>query len=105
MVSAKKSSSLEIMERNASKAEAMLKLLANAKRLMILCHLIKGEKSVGQLSDLVGLSQSALSQHLAKMRDLKIVDADKQGQMVYYKISNHEVEAILSTLYLIYCKE
>jgi DNA-binding transcriptional ArsR family regulator len=105
MVSAKKSSSLEIMERNASKAEAMLKLLANAKRLMILCHLVKGEKSVGQLSDLVGLSQSALSQHLAKMRDLKIVDSDKQGQMVYYKISNHEVEAILSTLYLIYCKE
>ena len=98
MVSAKKSSSLEIMERNASKAEAMLKLLANAKRLMILCHLVKGEKSVGQLSDLVGLSQSALSQHLAKMRDLKIVDSDKQGQMVYYKISNHEVEAILSTL-------
>ena len=93
------------MERNASKAEAMLKLLANAKRLMILCHLVKGEKSVGQLSDLVGLSQSALSQHLAKMRDLKIVDSDKQGQMVYYKISNHEVEAILSTLYLIYCKE
>lgn len=97
-------SSLEVMQRNAAKAEAMLKLLANAKRLMILCHLVKGEKSVGQLADLVGLSPSALSQHLAKMRDLKMVEADKRGQMVYYHISNPEVEAILSTLYLIYCK-
>ncbi len=97
-------SSLEVMQHNAAKAEAMLKLLANAKRLMILCHLVKGEKSVGQLADLVDLSHSALSQHLAKMRDLKIVESDKQGQMVYYRISNHEVEAILSTLYLIYCK-
>lgn len=97
-------SSLEVMQRNAAKAEAMLKLLANAKRLMILCHLVKGEKSVGELADLVGLSSSALSQHLAKMRDLKMVEPDKQGQMVYYRISNPEVEAILSTLYLIYCK-
>jgi DNA-binding transcriptional ArsR family regulator len=98
-------SSLEVMQRNAAKAEAMLKLLANAKRLMILCHLVKGEKSVGQLADLVGLSSSALSQHLAKMRDQELVQADKQGLMVYYHISNPEVEAILSTLYLIYCKE
>lgn len=98
-------SSLEVMQKNAARAEAMLKLLANAKRLMILCHLVKGEKSVGQLADLVGLSQSALSQHLARMRDLEIVEADKKGQMVYYRISTPEVEAILSTLYLIYCKE
>lgn len=97
-------SSLDVMARNAAKAEAMLKLLANSKRLMILCHLVKGEKSVGQLADLVELSSSALSQHLAKMRDLKIVDAEKKGQMVYYRISNFEVEAILSTLYLIYYK-
>jgi DNA-binding transcriptional ArsR family regulator len=97
-------SNVEVMQRSAAKAEAMLKLLANAKRLMILCHLVKGEKSVGQLSDLVGLSQSALSQHLAKMRDLKMVERDKQGQMVYYRISNPQAEAILSTLYLIYCK-
>ncbi len=97
-------SSLEVMQRNAAKAESMLKLLANAKRLMILCHLVKGEKSVGELANLVGLSHSALSQHLAKMRDQGLVEADKQGQMVYYRIGNPEVEAILSTLYLIYCK-
>ena len=95
---------LEVLKRNASKAEAMLKLLANKNRLMILCHLLKGEQSVGQMSELVGLSQSALSQHLAKMRGHGLVATNKQGQAVYYSISNYEVEAILSTLYLIYCK-
>ena len=100
-----KNTSLEIMKRNSAKAEAMLKLLANSNRLMILCHLVKGRKSVGQISELVGLSQSALSQHLAKMRLQGLVESDKQGKMVYYHINNPEVEAILSTLYLIYCKE
>lgn len=104
MSTKKTPSSLEVMQRNAAKAEAMLKLLANRKRLMILCHLVKAEKSVGELAEIVGLSQSALSQHLAKMRALGMVSADKQGQMVYYRISNPEVEAVLSTLYLIYCK-
>ncbi|HEU5047578.1 MAG TPA: metalloregulator ArsR/SmtB family transcription factor [Rickettsiales bacterium] len=100
----KKPVGMEAMQRNAAKAEAMLKLLANAKRLMILCHLVKGEKSVGQLVEIIGLSQSALSQHLARMRDQGLVEADKQGQMVFYRICNPEVEAILSTLYLIYCR-
>lgn len=95
---------LEAIGKNASKAEAMLKLLANKNRLMILCHLIKSEQSVNQLSELVGLSQSALSQHLAKMRENQLVATNKRGQAVYYYISNPEVEAILSTLYLIYCK-
>lgn len=82
----------------------MLKLLANRKRLMILCHLVKGERSVGELAELVDLSNSALSQHLAKMREQKLVSATKSGQVVHYRISNAEVEAILTTLYLIYCK-
>lgn len=100
-----KNSSIEVMKRNATKAEAMLKLLANGKRLMILCNIVKEAKSVGELAELVDLSQSALSQHLAKMRAQGLVEADKRGKAVYYRISNPEVEAILSTLYLIYCKE
>lgn len=100
-----KDSSIEVMKRNSVKAEAMLKLLANGNRLMILCNLVKGKKSVSQISELVELSQSALSQHLAKMRQQGLVESDKQGKMVYYHINNPEVEAILSTLYLIYCKE
>lgn len=97
--------SLAMMERNASKAEAMLKSLANAKRLMILCHLVKSEQTVGELADLVGLSHSALSQHLSKMRENGLVVSDKRGQQVYYRIGSPEVNAILSTLYLIYCRE
>lgn len=99
-----KNSNIEVMKRNAAKVEAMLKLLANGKRLMILCNIVKEAKPVGQLAELVDLSQSALSQHLAKMRAQGLVEADKRGKEVYYRINNPEVEAILSTLYLIYCK-
>ncbi len=99
-----KNSSIEVMSRNADKAEAMLKLLANGKRLMILCNIVKEEKSVGELAEVVDLSQSALSQHLAKMRSQGLIEANKRGKAVYYRINNPEVEAILSTLYLIYCK-
>lgn len=83
----------------------MLKLLANAKRLMILCHLVKSEQTVGDLADLIGLSDSAISQHLAKMRENELVVSDKRGQQVYYRIGSPEVNAILATLYLIYCRE
>lgn len=99
-----RNSTVENMEKNSKKAEAMLKILANSKRLMILCHLLRNEKTVGDLSALVGLSQSALSQHLAKMRALNLVETNKVGQEVFYRIESLEVEAILSTLYLIYCK-
>jgi len=94
---------LQAMKRNAKKAEALLKLMANAKRLMILCHLGRQEMTVNELAELVGLSQSALSQHLAKMRQDDLVVGDKRGQSVYYRIARQEVEALLSTLYLIYC--
>ncbi|WP_232003919.1 ArsR/SmtB family transcription factor [Legionella jordanis] len=93
------------MKKNANKAEKMLKLLANERRLLILCHLLKKECSVGELVSHLGLSQSALSQHLAKMRKEAIVNTKKEGTTIYYRIDRPEVEAILSTLYLIYCKE
>ncbi len=99
-----KNDNIEIMKQNAAKAEAMLKLLANSKRLMILCNIVKEEKSVGKLAELVDLSQSAISQHLAKMRTQGLVEANKRGKVVYYRICNPGAEAILSTLYLIYCK-
>lgn len=93
------------MEQNAARAEAMLKQLANAKRLTILCHLMQHEHTVNEMAELAGLSKSAMSQHLAKMREQKLVEAEKRGQMVYYRIGSPEVVAILSTLYLIYCRE
>ena len=96
--------SIEQMQKNAGRAAASLKLLANAKRLIIMCHLVKGPKSVGELSALVGLSQSAISQHLSKMRSQKMVSSQRSGQMIYYAISNPEIQALLATLYLIYCR-
>lgn len=97
-------SGIDAMRRNANKAEAMLKQLANVNRLMILCHLVKRELTVSDIMQYVDLSQSALSQHLAKMKAQGIVESEKRGKMVFYRIASHEVEAILSTLYLIYCK-
>ena len=82
----------------------MLKQLAHSGRLLILCSLTEGEKTVGQLMQLVDLSQSAVSQHLAKLRDAKLVEAEKRGQMVYYRISSDEAQSIISALYQIYCK-
>lgn len=97
-------SPLASMKRNAAKAEALLSELANAKRLLILCNLVNGEKTVGALEKTIGLSQSALSQHLARLRHAKLVIAEKRGQHMYYKISSMEAQAILSTLYLLYCR-
>jgi DNA-binding transcriptional ArsR family regulator len=93
------------LAQNSEKAERLLKLLANRYRLSILCALSEGEMSVGELELISDLSQSALSQHLAKLRDDKLVSTDKRGQMVYYRIASVEVNAILSVLYLIYCNK
>ncbi len=93
------------MQKNAAAAELLLKQLANANRLMVLCHLVSGEKTVGELAEVVGLSQSALSQHLAKLRDAGLVSSDKRGLSVYYRICSMEAQALLSVLHLIYCRK
>ena len=92
------------MAENSEKAEALLKQLANRNRLMLLCHLVQREMSVSELSKAINLSQSALSQHLSKLKEQGIVSARKDGQQVFYRLASMEVNAILSTLYLIYCK-
>jgi ArsR family transcriptional regulator, virulence genes transcriptional regulator len=92
------------IEKNSKEAESMLKILANQKRLLILCQLTENRKSVGELKDLVGLSYSALSQHLSKMKNLNLIEDKKEGQEVFYSIKSYEVKAILTTLYLIYCR-
>ena len=88
----------------AAEAAGLLKALANEKRLMILCKLLeRGEMSVTSLCNNVGLSQSALSQHLAKMREEKIIDFRRDGQTIYYHVSSPNVNRILKTLKSIYC--
>lgn len=94
---------IQEMENNADKAAALLASMANSRRLMVLCHLVAGECSVGVLARRVGLSQSALSQHLARMRAQGLVDARRDGQTVYYRLASHEVRTLLDTLHALYC--
>lgn len=91
------------MAAKAEEAARLLATLAHAKRLLALCHLVQGEKSVGALAGLVGLSSTALSQHLARMRDLGLVETRRQGQTIHYRLASPEVTAILETLYRLYC--
>ncbi len=96
--------SLEIFIEKTEEASKMLKLLANEKRLLILCKLTEKEKTtVGELSKFVGLSQSALSQHLAKMREQDIITTRREAQNIYYTINNKDVAKIMETLRQIYC--
>ncbi len=83
---------------NVRRASALLKAMANDRRLTILLHLSEGEKSVGQLERLVGLSQSALSQHLARLRREKVVATRRAAQTIYYSVSSSEASAIMATL-------
>ena len=84
-------------------ASRLLKSLANDRRLLILCHLSENEKSVGELERLVGLSQSALSQHLARLRRDNLVETRREAQTIYYSIASPEADAVLRTLYKLYC--
>lgn len=95
--------SIEQMRLNAAEAEALLKSLANASRLMVLCHLVNGERSVGELERLVGLSQSALSQHLARLREQGIVASRREGTTMYYRIESGQAMQVLGLLHGIYC--
>lgn len=87
----------------AREASGLLDAMANEKRLMILCQLLEGEVAVNDLAERVGMNQSALSQQLAKLRGLKLVDTRREAQQVYYRLASKNVEKVLETLYGIYC--
>ena len=91
------------LELHAGQAADMLRSMSNKWRLLVLCNLVKGEKSVGQLQAIVGLSQSALSQHLAVLRSKKLVAVRREAQTIYYRLNGREVAAVLTTLYGLYC--
>ncbi|MGY3033489.1 DNA-binding transcriptional ArsR family regulator [Bradyrhizobium sp. USDA 4354] len=91
------------LEAKAEEASRLLTAMANAKRLMVLCNLLDGERSVGDLADLVGLSSAALSQHLGKMRALDLVTTRRDRQTIYYRLASPEVREVLQTLYRLYC--
>jgi DNA-binding transcriptional ArsR family regulator len=88
----------------AAHAVELLKAMANEWRLMILCQLSEGEKTVSELQDILGLSQSALSQHLAVLRREKIVNARKHAQSVFYSLSGNDASKVMESLHDVFCK-
>jgi DNA-binding transcriptional ArsR family regulator len=92
------------LEKRAAEAARLLKLLANENRLLILCRLVAArEMAVGELADAVGLSQSALSQHLARMREEGLVATRREAQTVFYRIADPNTRRVLALLKDIYC--
>ena len=95
---------LSELEAKADQVAAVMKALANPRRLLILCKLAEvGSASVNALAAAVGVSQSALSQHLALMRDEGLVAFDRDGQTLNYRIADPRVGTLLDTLYQLYC--
>ena len=97
---------LATFEAKAGQVADTLKAIGNTRRLMLLCKLVeRGEMTVGDLARDVGLSQSACSQHLAKMRDEGLVTYRRESQTFWYAIADPRVETLLATLYQLYCKD
>lgn len=97
---------IETFETNAARVAELLKAMGNGRRLMLLCKLVEhGEMTAGDLGREVRLSQSACSQHLGRMRDEGLVAFRRESQTLWYRIADPRTEALLATLYQLYCKE
>ncbi|MUL01990.1 metalloregulator ArsR/SmtB family transcription factor [Aliivibrio fischeri] len=96
---------LQMMEDNAPKAVTLLKAMANERRLFILCLLLGGELSVGQIAEKLELSQSALSQHLGWLRRDELVSTRKESQTVFYSLNSQEVRSVIQLLHDLYCQK
>lgn len=95
---------IEGLRSRAVEAASFLKSIANDRRLIILCELVNGERTVGELEPIVGLSQSALSQHLAKLRDAGLVKARRESQTIHYSLADNSVGEVIGALQGVYCR-
>ena len=93
------------LQARALRATGLLKAMSNPVRLMVLCQLAEGEKSVGELEGVARVSQSALSQHLALLRQRGLVRSRRAGQTIFYSIDGAEAPALLAALYEVYCSK
>jgi DNA-binding transcriptional ArsR family regulator len=91
------------MQAAADRASELLKALANRHRLLIVCQLVEGERSVGELAAFLGIRDSTVSQHLALLRKDGLVAARRDGQTIWYSISSPPARELLEALYCIYC--
>lgn len=96
---------LQMLALKAGDAEQLLRSLANRSRLMILCELLNGELSVGELQARIGLSQSALSQHLARLRSDELVKTRRETQSIYYSVSSDHALRVIALLHDLYCRK
>lgn len=92
-----------VLEAKAEEVAGLLGAMSNPKRLLVLCSLVESEKSVGHLAEIVGLSPAALSQHLTKMRMLRLVTTRRDAQTIYYSLASPEIIELMQTLYRLYC--
>lgn len=93
------------LEERAEYVSDRLALVANPRRLLILCELATGEKSVGTLQSAVGLGQSALSQHLARLREAGVVATRREARTIHYRIADPEIEILMAALYDAFCRD
>ena len=100
-----KEMSVAALQEMAEHVASRLSLVSNAKRLLILCELVEGEKSVGMLQSAVGISQSALSQHLARLREAAMVGTRREGQTIYYSITDPDLDVLMTALYDAFCRD
>ena len=95
---------VEAVKSKAGEAADLLKSMANDRRLVVLCELMQGERTVGELEAVAGLSQSALSQHLARLREAKVVKTRRESQTIYYSLASQGVKRLIDVLYDVYCR-
>jgi DNA-binding transcriptional ArsR family regulator len=91
------------MARAAQQASELMKTLGHKDRLMVLCHLASGEKSVGELANLLDIPQSPLSQHLARMRKESLVKTRREAQTIYYSIASGKAGRMIELMHELYC--
>ncbi|TNF91490.1 MAG: ArsR family transcriptional regulator [Gammaproteobacteria bacterium] len=94
---------MDSLKINLQEASSLLKAMSNEHRLMILCHLVDGEKTVRQLEELVGLRQTTLSQHLARLRYEGLVSTRREAQNIFYSLSSEQGSHLLEALHGLYC--
>jgi DNA-binding transcriptional ArsR family regulator len=103
MTDARMRPELAQMHEKVGDVSALLAEMANPRRLLVLCTLVEGERSAGELAALVGLSPGALSQHLQRLRALALVATRRDGQTINYRLADGKVREILETLHRLYC--
>jgi DNA-binding transcriptional ArsR family regulator len=104
MAANRNSINIQAMQAQANKATSLLSAMCNENRLLILCQLIDGERTVNELTALLNAAQPTVSQHLALLRERELVQSRKQGQTRYYSLAGSKARDILQTLQSLYCE-